>query len=172
MPTNLYGPHDNFDLKTSHVIPALLRKFHDARVLWDKLSSTERRHIRVSVWGSGKPRREFLHVDDLADASVHLMNHLSGTDLYSQSITHLNVGTGRDLTIAELCELIREVVQFQGEIVFDPEKPDGTPQKLLDVTRLYATGWKPRISLPDGLASTYAAYRQTAGEKPSGKEAE
>ncbi|MDR7402364.1 MAG: GDP-L-fucose synthase [Armatimonadota bacterium] len=139
MPTNLYGPGDNFDLKTAHVIPALIRKFHEAK---------ERRDGEVVVWGTGMPRREFLHVDDLADAAVFLMRH------YEDEMW-INVGTGEDLTIAELAKLVRDVVGFHGEIVFDPSKPDGTPRKLLDVSRLFTLGWRPRIPLRQGLEQTY-----------------
>ena len=139
MPTNLYGPGDNFDLESSHVIPALMRKAHDA-----KLSNAP----AMGVWGTGAPRREFLHVDDLADASVFLMQK------YSEDAT-INVGVGHDLTIRELVELVREVVGYEGALEFDTSKPDGTPQKMLDIGRLQALGWKPRITLRDGLADTY-----------------
>jgi GDP-L-fucose synthase len=139
MPTNLYGPHDNFDLTSSHVLPALIRKFHDAK--------TEGR-VEVTVWGSGTPRREFLHVDDLADACVFLMRHFDGAD-------HINVGTGEDLTIRELAEKIRDLVHPEARIVFDRDKPDGTPRKLLDVGRLHALGWRHRTALDEGIASCY-----------------
>ena len=142
MPTNLYGPNDNFDLSSSHVLPALIRKFHDARVS----GASE-----VAIWGSGSPRREFLHVDDLADACVFLM------DRY-EDMRHINVGTGEDLSIRELAELIRSVVYPAARIVFDPSKPDGMPRKLLDVSRLHALGWRHRIALEDGIQSTYAWY--------------
>lgn len=143
MPTNLYGPGDNFDLENSHVLPALLRKFHEAN-----LSAQE----SVEVWGSGNPRREFLHVDDLADACVFLMQNYSSPEI-------INVGWGKDISIRELAELVRSVVGFGGRIVFDSSKPDGTPRKLLDTSRLTALGWKPSISLSEGLASTYDWYR-------------
>ncbi len=139
MPTNLYGPHDNFDLASSHVVPALIRKFHDARL--------EGRR-EVEIWGSGTPRRELLHVDDLADACVFLMNHYEGD-------THINVGTGVDQTIAELAGLIRDIVHPAAELRFDPGKPDGMPRKLLDVTRLHELGWRHTIELRDGLKFTY-----------------
>jgi GDP-L-fucose synthase len=139
MPTNLYGPNDNFDLNSSHVLPALIRKFHDA-----KLS----RSADVSVWGSGRPRREFLHVDDLASACVFLMENYDGE-------THINVGTGEDLSIHELAEMIRDVVYPQARIVFDASRPDGPPRKLLDVSRLRDLGWTPRLSLRSGIESTY-----------------
>jgi GDP-L-fucose synthase len=139
MPTNLYGPHDNFDLTSSHVLPALMRKFHDAKV--------EGRR-EVIVWGSGSPRREFLHVDDLADACMFLMQRYSDA-------RHINVGTGEDLTIRELAELVRDVVHPSANLVFDASKPDGAPRKLLDVTRLHDLGWRHRIALRDGIESTY-----------------
>jgi GDP-L-fucose synthase len=139
MPTNLYGPGDNFGLASSHVLPALMRKFHDAKMA----GASE-----VTVWGSGRPRREFLHVDDLADACVFLMRHYDEAD-------HVNVGCGEDLTIQELAEQIREVVYPGARIRFDASKPDGAPRKLLDVSRLHALGWRHRISLGEGIASTY-----------------
>ena len=142
MPTNLYGPGDNFDLTTSHVIPALMRKAHEAKLRGDK---------ELVIWGSGAPRREFLHVDDAADALVHLMTH------YSEG-SHVNVGSGSDLTILELARLISDVVGFTGEIVADASKPDGTPRKLLDITKLKGLGWHPKIGLEDGLASTYTWF--------------
>ena len=139
MPTNLYGPNDNFDLNASHVLPALIRKFHDAKVAG----------IRdVIVWGTGTPRREFLHVDDLADACVFLM------DRYDQA-PHLNVGTGEDLSIRELAELVRSMVYPDAALMFDASKPDGMPRKRLDVSRLHALGWRHRIDLREGIASTY-----------------
>jgi GDP-L-fucose synthase len=139
MPTNLYGPFDNFDLNSSHVVPALIRKFHDA-----KLAGRD----EVVVWGTGSPRREFLHVDDLADACVFLMNYYEGPQ-------HINLGTGEDLSIRELAEMIRGVVHPSSHIVFDSTKPDGTPRKLLDVSHLHDLGWRHRIELVDGIASTY-----------------
>ena len=139
MPTNLYGPNDNFDLTSSHVLPALIRKFHDAKVT----GSDE-----VEIWGTGSPMREFLHVDDLADACVHLMLHYSDH-------SHINVGTGHDLSIRDLAEKIRDLVHPSAQLRFDTTKPDGTPRKVLDVTRLTATGWRPSIDLDAGIASTY-----------------
>ena len=139
MPTNLYGPNDNFDLTSSHVLPALMRKFHDA-----KLAGA----VDVPVWGSGRPKREFLHVDDLASACVFLMEHYDGE-------SHINVGTGEDLSIRELAEIIRDVVYPQARIVFDASRPDGPPRKLLDVSRLRDLGWSPRIPLQSGIESTY-----------------
>lgn len=142
MPTNLYGPGDNFDLASSHVLPALIRKFHEAR---------ERGDPMVTVWGSGTPRREFLHVDDLADAALFLMQSYDDEAI-------VNVGVGEDLTIRALAELVREVVGYPGEIAYDTSKPDGTPRKLLDVHRLHALGWRARIPLREGIAGTYAWY--------------
>jgi len=139
MPTNLYGINDNFDLETSHVLPALLRKFHEARV---------RGIPEVVVWGTGKPRREFLYVDDLADACVYLMNLEEEPNL-------VNIGTGEDISIAELAELIRQIVGYQGNIVYDTSKPDGTPRKLLDVSLLHRLGWHHRTSLEEGIRKVY-----------------
>ncbi|HVT59275.1 MAG TPA: GDP-L-fucose synthase [Thermoanaerobaculia bacterium] len=139
MPTNLYGPNDNFDLESSHVIPALIRRFHEARLRGD---------LQVTVWGSGSPRREFLHVDDLADACLFLMKNFDG-DL------HINVGTGEDITIRELAELVREIVAPGIDLRYDSSKPDGIPRKLLDVGRLHALGWRHRIGLREGIESTY-----------------
>ena len=139
MPTNLYGPGDNFNLETSHVMPALIRKFHEAKI---NNSPT------VEVWGTGEPRREFLHVDDLADAVMYLMANYDGYDT-------INVGTGEDLKIAELANIVKQAVGFEGDIVFDTSKPDGTPRKLMDVSRLNATGWKARIGLEEGVRDAY-----------------
>lgn len=149
MPTNLYGQHDNFDLQTSHVLPALIRKFHEAKLNNTAGSKT------VEIWGSGKPKREFLYVDDLADAIYFLLNNIDAKDLYENKITHLNIGTGEDLTISELAEKIKNVVGFKGEIVYDSSKPDGTPRKLLDVSRINNLGWKHKNSLEEGLMKTY-----------------
>lgn len=142
MPTNLYGINDNFDLETSHVLPALIRKFHEA-----KINNQE----EVVMWGTGKPLREFMYVDDLADALVHLMLN------YSDEI-HVNMGTGKDLSIGELAQIVKEVVGYEGKIVNDLSKPDGTPRKLLDVSRLEATGWKYKTELRDGIERVYAWY--------------
>jgi GDP-L-fucose synthase len=139
MPTNLYGPNDNFDLTSSHVLPALIRKFHDARLAGAR---------EVTVWGSGRPRREFLHVDDLASACVFLMRNYDDEP-------HINVGTGEDLSIRELAEMIRDVVYPQARLVFDASRPDGPPRKLLDISRLRELGWSPTISLRTGIESTY-----------------
>jgi GDP-L-fucose synthase len=141
MPTNLYGPNDNFDLRSSHVIPALMRKVHEAK----------RKGSEIQVWGTGTPRREFMHVDDCADACVHLMKAYDGE-------THVNVGTGEEVSIRALAELLCSVIGVKPRLLFDPTKPDGTPRKLLDVSRLRALGWRHRIALSDGLASTYAWF--------------
>ena len=143
MPTNLYGPGDNFDLDGSHVLPALIRKFHEAEAAG---------HAAVTLWGTGAPRREFLHVDDLASACLHLMEHYDGAEI-------LNVGVGEDLRILDLANLVKEVVGFQGELQFDSSKPDGTPRKLLDVSRIHALGWKAKIPLRKGIEETYRWYR-------------
>ncbi|MDE2173227.1 MAG: GDP-L-fucose synthase [Patescibacteria group bacterium] len=147
MPTNLYGPNDNFDLANSHVLPALIRKFHEARESGSK---------EVVIWGSGSPKREFLHVDDLADACVFLMKKYSGSDI-------VNIGTGTDLSIKSLAEKIRKVVGYKGKIVWDKTKPDGTPRKLLNVNKLHRLGWKHTINLDVGLKKTYAWYKENYG---------
>lgn len=139
MPTNLYGPNDNFDLQTSHVLPALIRKFHEAK---------ERGDEKVVIWGTGKPRREFLYVDDMADACVFIMNKDGFTDM-------VNIGVGEDVTIGELANLVGEVIEYEGRLEFDTEKPDGTPQKLLDVNRLSSLGWQAKTTLRDGIHLTY-----------------
>ncbi len=146
MPTNLYGPNDNFDLESSHVLPALMRKAHEAK------QSGARELV---VWGSGKPRREFLHVDDLAAACFFLLQNYDSPEI-------INIGTGIDLTIRELAELICDVVGFNGELSWDASKPDGTPRKLLDTTKINSLGWKPTIALRDGVAQTYAWFQQEA----------
>jgi len=142
MPTNLYGPGDNFDLDSSHVVPALMRKAHEATLTGQKT---------LQVWGSGRPMREFLHVDDAADAFVWLLKNYSGD-------SHVNVGSGEDVTIAELARTIVSVVGLSAEITFDPAKPDGMARKLLDVSHLFATGWRPKYRLRDGLKQTYAWF--------------
>ncbi|AEH61478.1 NAD-dependent epimerase/dehydratase [Methanosalsum zhilinae DSM 4017] len=145
MPTNLYGPNDNFDLKTSHVLPALIRKFHEAKI---------NKEPEVVVWGTGKPRREFLHVDDMADACVYLMENFDAQEIGE----FVNVGVGEDISISELAEIIKKIFGFEGEIVYNNSRPDGTPQKLLDVTRLNELGWNPKISLENGIKNTYRWY--------------
>lgn len=146
MPTNLYGPYDNFDLQSSHVMPALIRKFHEA-----KLAGA----ATVTIWGTGTPLREFLHVDDCAEACVFLMQHYSGEE-------HVNIGVGQDLSILELAQRIAAVVGFEGQLVFDASKPDGTPRKLVDTTRINTLGWRPRIALDEGLRSTYEWFQEHA----------
>jgi GDP-L-fucose synthase len=148
MPTNLYGPNDNFDLETSHVLPAFIHKFHRAHV---------EGHNRVIIWGSGSPRREFLHVDDLADACVYLLESTDTTEL-------LNVGVGEDISILELAELVAGIVGFEGEIQRDTSKPDGTPRKLLDVSRLERLGWQASIGLREGIEKTYRWFRENHPE--------
>jgi GDP-L-fucose synthase len=144
MPTNLYGPGDNFDLECSHVLPALLRRIHEAKLRGDP---------SVTIWGTGAPRREFLHVDDLADATLHLLHAYDAEPI-------VNVGWGRDVTIRELAELIVSVVDYKGQLEFDSTRPDGAPRKLLDVSRLTGLGWQPRISLRQGIESTYAWFTE------------
>jgi GDP-L-fucose synthase len=148
MPTNLYGPNDNFDLESSHVLPAMIRKFHEAK---------ENNASQVTLWGTGSPKREFLYVDDLADAVVFLMN------TYDQSEI-VNIGTGEDLSIKELAEAIRSAVGFNGEIVWDTSKPDGTPRKWLDVTRLHSLGWKHSVSLEEGIQKTYEWFKDNVSQ--------
>lgn len=148
MPTNLYGPNDNFHPKNSHVIPALIRKFHEAKV---------QNKPFVEVWGSGKPMREFLHVDDMADASIHIMD-IDKKTLESEvdpMLSHINIGTGTDIIIKDVAQIVKEVVGFDGEIVFNTKMPDGTKRKLLDVSKIENLGWKPVITLKDGLKETY-----------------
>jgi GDP-L-fucose synthase len=180
MPTNLYGPGDNFDLISSHVLPALLRKFHLAKLasrnLWEEIDADENvfgpipqdmreamglakasgRPPRVSIWGSGSARREFLHVDDMADATVFLALDTDETEL-------INIGMGEDVSIRELAVMIRDIVDYDGEVVFDTSKPDGTPRKLLDVSRLESLGWKPAVSLKEGIRDTYDWYLEQVG---------
>ncbi|HOI30240.1 MAG TPA: GDP-L-fucose synthase [Melioribacteraceae bacterium] len=149
MPTNLYGPNDNYDLETSHVLPALIRKFHEAKV-----NNAE----YVEVWGTGTPRREFMYVDDLADAVYFLIQKIDAKCIYEKEITHLNIGTGQDVTIKELAELIKTVTNYQGVLRFDNSKPDGTPKKLLDVSRFTILGWNYKTELKDGLEKTYKQF--------------
>lgn len=146
MPTNMYGPNDNFDLQTSHVLPAFIRKFHEAK---------EKNEKEVVIWGSGKPLREFLFVEDLADSILFLMEKVEAKDLYENGISHLNIGTGKDLTILELAKLVAEIIGFKGKIVHDSSKPDGTPRKLLDVSRINSLGWKYKTELREGIDRTY-----------------
>jgi GDP-L-fucose synthase len=183
MPTNLYGPNDNFDLETSHVLPAMIRKFHEAKheVIQAKVEVEAKNEAKakeqakvedkessqpqpkpqpVVLWGSGSPRREFLHVDDLADACLFLMNldEKKLSTVLHPPVSFINIGEGRDITIKELAELIKEIIGFAGKIKWDKTKPDGTPQKLLDVSRMNSLGWTPKIRLKDGIQKTYEWY--------------
>ncbi|WP_018951374.1 GDP-L-fucose synthase [Thioalkalivibrio sp. AKL12] len=159
MPTNLYGPGDNYHPENSHVIPGLIRRFHEAKRAGAG---------HVTVWGSGTPRREFLHVDDMAAACVHVMNldHVTYAEHTEPMLSHINVGTGEDLAIADLARLVARVVGFAGELRFDTSRPDGTPRKLLDVSRLAALGWKARIELEEGLSGAYAEFLERGGDRP------
>ena len=148
MPTNMYGPGDNFDIQNAHVLPALMRRFHDAKLRGEKT---------MTVWGTGTPRREFLHVDDLSDAILYLMQNYDAEEI-------VNIGWGEDLTIRSLAELVMSVVGYSGDVVFDESKPDGTPRKLLDVSRLNSLGWQPKIRLEDGIRETYQWFLQHAAE--------
>ncbi len=152
MPTNLYGPNDNFNLETSHVMPALIRKFHEAK---------ENNKNEVVIWGTGKPKREFLYVEDIADAILFLMENVNAKDLYEKGISHINVGTGKDISINDLADLISNIVGYKGKIVHDTSKPDGTPQKLLDVSRINSLGWKYNTELRKGVDLTYNWYLKT-----------
>jgi len=148
MPTNLYGPGDNFDLQNSHVLPALIRRFHEAKLRGD---------ASVSIWGSGTPRREFLHVDDLADAVLYLLHQYDAEPI-------VNIGWGEDVTIRELAEIVMSAVGYKGSLTFDPTKPDGTPRKLLDVSRLTDLGWRAQIPLESGIARTYAWFKEHSAD--------
>jgi GDP-L-fucose synthase len=148
MPTNLYGPGDNFDLQSSHVLPALIRRFHEAKVRGDE---------SVTIWGTGKPRREFLHVDDLADAILYLLHRYDGESI-------VNIGWGEDVTIEELARLVMSVIDYRGRLLFDTTKPDGTPRKLLDVTRLRDLGWQPNVPLKVGIENTYRWFVEHSGQ--------
>ncbi len=150
MPTNLYGPNDNYDPETSHVMAALIRKFHEAKI---------NKEPEVVVWGTGTSKREFLHADDMADACVYLMEKYDAPDIGE----FVNIGVGEDLTIRELAEMIMDIVGYEGRIVYDTSKPDGTPQKLLDVTRLHSLGWKAKIPLREGIQMVYEEYMRMAG---------
>lgn len=149
MPTNLYGPNDKFDLQNSHVLPALLRKFHEAKINKNPL---------VEIWGTGKAKREFMHVDDMADACIHIMNSIDAKDLYESGVSHINIGTGEDVSIQELAEIISKVVDFDGQIIYNTSQPDGTPRKLLNVERLTKLGFSAKIKLEEGIRSTYDWY--------------
>ncbi len=157
MPTNLFGPGDNYDLENSHVIPALLRKFHESKI---------NNKSEVLVWGSGKSRREFMHVDDMADAALFLMQHFNPTiEQNNRGNIFVNIGNGEDLTISQLSDIIKEIVGYTGKIQWDLSRPDGTPQKLLDVSMLRQMGWKPGISLKNGLARAYDSYKSSLMQK-------
>lgn len=149
MPTNLYGPFDNYDLKTSHVLPALIRKFHEAKVSGS---------AAVTLWGTGKPLREFLYVDDLAEACYFLMDKINAKDLYESGISHINIGSSEDLTISEVAAIIAKTVGFNGKIEYDSSKPDGTPRKLMDISRLHSMGWRHKTGLEEGIAKAYKWY--------------
>lgn len=151
MPTNLYGPNDNFNLETSHVLPALIRKFHEAKVEGKE---------SVTIWGTGKPLREFMYVEDLANAIVFLIENIEAKDLYEKGITHLNIGTGKDISISDLAKLIAEISGFDGKIIYDSSKPDGTPRKLMDVTRINSHSWKYKTELKDGVIKTYNFFKE------------
>ena len=155
MPTNLYGPNDNFDLNTSHVLPALIRKFHEAKV---------HRSPVVELWGTGKPLREFMHVDDMAAACIHIMENLDATKLYDEfGLTHVNIGVGEDLSISDLAMLIKRIVGYEGDLKWDTGKPDGTPRKIMDNSLLKKLGFRHRISLEHGITEVYSRYAGQAG---------
>jgi GDP-L-fucose synthase len=158
MPTNLYGPYDNFDLESSHVLPAMIRRFHQAKVKWNKEKRTERKKIAVELWGTGQAYREFLHVEDMADACLFVMKNIEAKKLYGRGLTHLNIGSGKEILISELAQLIKEIVGFNGTIKYDTTKPTGTPRKLLDVRRMTDFGWRYQISLKRGIKQTYDWY--------------
>ena len=150
MPTNLYGPNDNFDLQSSHVLPALIRKFHEAKV-----NSID----FVELWGSGKPKREFLYVEDLADACVYILENINAETLYGKmEVSHINIGCGEDISISKLADMIADIVGYKGKIRYDSSKPDGTPQKLLDISRLKNLGWAPTVTLHEGIRKSYEWY--------------
>lgn len=146
MPTNLYGPGDNFDLEKSHVLPALMRKFYEAKAA---------EHDHVMVWGTGTVLREFMYVEDLASALVFLLENVNAKDIYEKEISHINIGTGSDVTISALAELVKDIIGFQGKIIYDASKPDGTPRKLMDSSRLHELGWESSVSLEEGIRRTY-----------------
>ncbi len=156
MPNNLYGPNDNFDPNTSHVIPSLIQKFHNAKITSSKY---------VEIWGSGNPLREFLHVDDLSEAILFIINNISVEEIYNKGISHINVGSGEEISIHELALMIKEVVGFDGKIRFDNSKPDGSPRKLLDTTIMNEKGWSPKIKLEKGIRELYNYYQQIELEK-------
>jgi GDP-L-fucose synthase len=153
MPTNLYGKNDNFDLKTSHVLPAIMRKIHEAKL---------QNHEHVEIWGSGQVRREFLHVEDMASACISIMENMEAQTLYDEyGISHINIGSGSDITIHQLSELLKNIIGYTGDFIFDKSKPDGTPRKLLDIKHLKAIGWQPAFTLEAGIFDTYEWYKRT-----------
>ena len=155
MPTNLYGPNDNYDLQNSHVIPALIKKIYQAKANKEK---------HVIIWGSGSPKREFLHVDDLARACLFFMENIPAQNIYDQlKVSHINIGTGLDISIKELAKLICSIIGFEGELKFDTKKPDGTPKKLLDTSKANFLGWKPQIILEDGIKDTINEFIKIQG---------
>ena len=149
MPNNLYGPNDNFDLVSSHVLPALIRKFHEA-----KKSKTD----NVEIWGSGSPKREFMHVDDMASACIFLMNNLEAKDMYGEGVSHINAGSGQEVTIMELALIIKKIVGYEGKLLFNDDYPDGMARKFLDISRINRLGWKSKIILKNGIEQTYKWY--------------
>lgn len=156
MPTNLYGPNDNFDLQTSHVLPAFIRKFHEAKTQGQNT---------VTIWGTGKPLREFLYVDDLAEAILFMMENIDAKNLYDLGITHLNVGSGKDISISDLANLVAQIIGFKGKIEYDSTKPDGTPRKLMDVSRINSLGWKYKTELEEGIKLTYEWFIKNSFKK-------
>ncbi|MEI6575564.1 MAG: GDP-L-fucose synthase [Bacteroidota bacterium] len=167
MPTNLYGPNDNYNLETSHVLPALIHRMHNAKVSMEEQklnnSTLTTNYSLLTLWGTGTPLREFLYVEDMADACVFLMQNLEAEELYNSGITHINIGSGEEITIKDLAELIRSIVGFEGEIQWDATKPDGTPRKLMDESRLHTLGWIPTTSLPEGIKKAYQDFLTRQG---------
>ena len=154
MPTNLYGPNDNFNLETSHVLPAFIRKFHEAKI---------KNQNKVTIWGSGKPFREFLYVEDLADAIIFNLENVEAEDLYENGISHINIGSGNDVSINDLAKVVAEVVGFKGDVIHDTTKPEGTPRKLMDVSRINKLGWHYKTELKDGITKTYEWFVKNLG---------
>ena len=161
MPTNLYGFYDNFDLNTSHVLPALIKKFHDAKCN----KKQKNKNSIVKIWGTGNPKREFLFVDDLANTVLFCLENVNAKELYNSGISHLNIGTGKDISIKDLSLLIKDIIGYKGNILFDKDKPDGTPRKLLDVQRINKLGWRHQTSLEDGIKRTYNWYLENLNKK-------
>lgn len=172
MPTNLFGPYDNFNLETSHVLPAMIRKFHEAKIATEiknqetgKEKQKSGNEISVTLWGSGTPKREFLYVEDLADGIRFLLENVDAKDLYENGISQINIGTGEDLTIKELADLIAEVVGYKGAVKYDSCKPDGTPRKLMDVSRIHQLGWKHKTTLREGIEKAYKWFIEISENK-------